>query len=831
MTTIDEFDTHDSARAEAVETTRGASAAAAAPAADERLAYRSVFQRLAMRPEIGAIVGAVGIWTFFWAVSGTFGTVGQTFGWLDTAATLGIMAVAVSMLMIGGEFDLSSGAMTGAMGMLIIYLVKETGELGGRGFPLVLALPLSLAFALGIGFLNGWMVEKTGQPSFIITLSTYFALIGLKLGLAKRFVDQIQIGRTDEAPDFAFFRPIFAAEWERNGHVFEQRDFFYIAFITLGVLLAVLAICELWFQRRDDRRTVGLIQFLVALAVGIAAGIGLHVTDGSAANAAIAVVLTGCVLVGLYGWASWRYEPVSDRGSVVMDSTMKRRIGGGLLLVVLAGAVAVLVDSASTNNIFFPFTTQGVRVMLAFALGAAGLILLAMASQAALSVSAATKFFATSALALGIAVIAATVFVDSTATKFRAGLFPFALFVAVVVFAWGVLSGRFTERRRSEARSDRLGSRMLAAGTLSVLVGLAVRMLFITEAELLAEVPPAKTSIRLFWFVSFTAVMMWVLARTRFGSWTFAVGGNKEAARQVGVPAARTKTQLFMLVAGAAWLVGMLLAFRINSRSRPTQAMAGVRLHHRCRRRRNGAHRWVRNSVRWGHRRLHHVDAADRHLERPMELRLALPVHRRDPAPRRRVEPVSPHQGRVGSAMSSRATSNPWRNPMSEPALLQLDNISKYYGNIIALSGVSTSVTAGEVTCVLGDNGAGKSTFIKILAGVHQPTEGAIRMNGSDVRSTRHEMRSIDGIATVYQDLAMVPLMSVWRNFFLGSEPTKGIGPSSGSTRRRPRGSRRRDGRRWASTSATPSSRSARCRVASASRSRSPAPATSAPRC
>ncbi len=114
---------------------------------------------------------------------------------------------------------------------------------------------------------------------------------------------------------------------------------------------------------------------------------------------------------------------------------------------------------------------------------------------------------------------------------------------------------------------------------------------------------------------------------------------------------------------------------------------------------------------------------------------------------------------------------------MSEPALLELENISKYYGNIIALSGVSTSVAAGEVTCVLGDNGAGKSSLIKILSGVHQPSEGSIRMNGKEA-SFGSPRDSLDhGIATVYQDLAMVPLMSVWRNFFLGSEPTKGIGP------------------------------------------------------
>ena len=114
---------------------------------------------------------------------------------------------------------------------------------------------------------------------------------------------------------------------------------------------------------------------------------------------------------------------------------------------------------------------------------------------------------------------------------------------------------------------------------------------------------------------------------------------------------------------------------------------------------------------------------------------------------------------------------------MADAHLLELDNISKYYGNIIALRDVSTYVNAGEVTCVLGDNGAGKSTFIKILAGVHQQTEGSIRLNGQEMRfgSPRDALDS--GIATVYQDLAMVPLMSVWRNFFLGAEPTKGIGP------------------------------------------------------
>jgi len=109
--------------------------------------------------------------------------------------------------------------------------------------------------------------------------------------------------------------------------------------------------------------------------------------------------------------------------------------------------------------------------------------------------------------------------------------------------------------------------------------------------------------------------------------------------------------------------------------------------------------------------------------------------------------------------------------------LLELDNITKYYGNIIALRDVTTYVNAGEVTCVLGDNGAGKSTLIKILSGVHRQSEGSIRMNGEEVSFGSPREALANGIATVYQDLAMVPLMSVWRNFFLGAEPTRRFGP------------------------------------------------------
>jgi len=111
------------------------------------------------------------------------------------------------------------------------------------------------------------------------------------------------------------------------------------------------------------------------------------------------------------------------------------------------------------------------------------------------------------------------------------------------------------------------------------------------------------------------------------------------------------------------------------------------------------------------------------------------------------------------------------------PPLLEVRNVSKYFGNVIALHDISMQVRAGEVTCVLGDNGAGKSTFIKMLAGVHRPDEGELRMDGRPVVLLSPRDAIDRGIATVYQDLAVIPLMAIWRNFFLGSEPTTGKGP------------------------------------------------------
>ncbi len=115
--------------------------------------------------------------------------------------------------------------------------------------------------------------------------------------------------------------------------------------------------------------------------------------------------------------------------------------------------------------------------------------------------------------------------------------------------------------------------------------------------------------------------------------------------------------------------------------------------------------------------------------------------------------------------------------PAPRTPLLDVQQVSKYFGSVIALQDISMSVYPGEVMCLLGDNGAGKSTLIKILSGVHRPSAGRYLVEGREVHFSSPRDALAAGIATVYQDLAMIPLMSISRNFFLGSEPATGWGP------------------------------------------------------
>ena len=122
------------------------------------------------------------------------------------------------------------------------------------------------------------------------------------------------------------------------------------------------------------------------------------------------------------------------------------------------------------------------------------------------------------------------------------------------------------------------------------------------------------------------------------------------------------------------------------------------------------------------------------------------------------------------------------RRAADKVPVLEARDISKYFGRVIALEHVSLSVRPGEVNCLLGDNGAGKSTLIKTLSGVHPPDTGSIYIDGQQVTLQSPRDALDRGIATVYQDLAVLPLMSISRNFFVGSEPTRAGARSPAST-------------------------------------------------
>lgn len=181
-------------------------ATTAAPS-DERLAATSAFTRLLRRPELGALMGAVVIYALFATTdqNGVFATITGTARWTDAASTVGIVAVPVALLMIAGEFDLSSGVMVGTSGLLCGVL---TTEYGLSMWPAIL---ITLAFAACVGLANGWLVMLTGLPSFIVTLAMFFSLRGINLGVTKALTDTVRVAGVDDVPGFASAEKIFAS--------------------------------------------------------------------------------------------------------------------------------------------------------------------------------------------------------------------------------------------------------------------------------------------------------------------------------------------------------------------------------------------------------------------------------------------------------------------------------------------------------------------------------------------------------------------------------------------------------------------------------------------
>jgi simple sugar transport system permease protein len=184
-------------------------AAPPAPHEDERLVRTGPLTRLLTRPDIGALLGAIGVFfAFGYFARGVnwIGDPGIAAGWTDQAAQYGIVAVPVALLMIGGEFDLSAGVMIGSSGLLLGYLATHAHM---NIWP---AMAIVLLFGLAIGFINGLTVVKTKLPSFIVTLATFFILQGVNAAGTLKLTGLTAIENIDSAPGFSSARHLFASD-------------------------------------------------------------------------------------------------------------------------------------------------------------------------------------------------------------------------------------------------------------------------------------------------------------------------------------------------------------------------------------------------------------------------------------------------------------------------------------------------------------------------------------------------------------------------------------------------------------------------------------------
>ena len=200
---------------------------------DERLGNVSAFTKILRRPEFGALLGAIVIYVLFAVVdtTGQFTTLQGTAGWTDFAAPIGIISVFVALLMIAGEFDLSSGVMVGTSGLLLGLLVSE---FGWGVWP---AIAFVMVFAALIGWMNGTLVIKTGLPSFIVTLATFFVLKGANLAVTKGFTGTVRVDGIDKADGFDSARALFATTFDVGGANFQITVVWWIIITILGTIL------------------------------------------------------------------------------------------------------------------------------------------------------------------------------------------------------------------------------------------------------------------------------------------------------------------------------------------------------------------------------------------------------------------------------------------------------------------------------------------------------------------------------------------------------------------------------------------------------------------
>ena len=283
---------------------------------DERLADVSLTTKLLRRPELGALLAAAVVGVFFALTADPFGTLGGAANWTDVAATYGIPAVAVALLMIGGEFDLSAGVMTGTAGLFMGIVATELD------LNIWLAILLTFAFCGTIGFINGYMVVRTKLPSFIVTLATFFVLQGVNLGVTKEITGTVRVGGLSEASGFETAKDIFGGTFW-SPHDFRVSVLWWIVITAIATwLLARTRVGNWIFGVGGDAvaaRNIGvpvprvkialfmttalcsaLVGIIIALRLGsMQAGQGI----GDEFTYIIAAVVGGCLLTGGFGSA------------------------------------------------------------------------------------------------------------------------------------------------------------------------------------------------------------------------------------------------------------------------------------------------------------------------------------------------------------------------------------------------------------------------------------------------------------------------------------------------------------------------------------------------
>jgi simple sugar transport system permease protein len=287
------------------------------PRPDERVARVGLLARLFQRPEIGSLVGVVAVFLlFFWTAGSQFVKLDGFARWTDEASNIGIMAVPVALLMIGGEFDLSAGVMTGSAGLLLGWLVTH------KDFNVWPAIALVILFGLTVGFVNGMLVMKTRLPSFIVTLGTFFSLAGLNLGLTPRATGTVYIPDIDKADGYAAAHRILGSTFG-GSYAFPDRVLWWIGVTVIGTWVLARTRFGNWiFAVGGDKvaaRNVGvpvlrtkialfmttstmaaLLGVMIALQLRSAqAGQGI----GNEFQYIIAAVVGGCLLTGGYGSA------------------------------------------------------------------------------------------------------------------------------------------------------------------------------------------------------------------------------------------------------------------------------------------------------------------------------------------------------------------------------------------------------------------------------------------------------------------------------------------------------------------------------------------------